>query len=160
MSYQYVKQSDNTVWHINELRAEHKNVSIPEGGDMSHLGYALLITTPRPTPLERHSVQEMPPVNNVQTWAQIAFTIDEIKSQLTAAVQEHLDAEAQTKGYDNIVSACSYAGAPNPFQVESMAFITWRGEVWAACYAIMAEVEAGTRAIPAAEELIAELPGF
>jgi len=76
----------------------------------------------------------------------------------TNAVQTHLDMQARAKNYDDIVSACSYAGAPNPFQGEGQAFVKWRGDVWAKCYAIMAEVQGGQRPAPSIPDLIAELP--
>ena len=85
-------------------------------------------------------------------------TINQIKVEMTNAVQEHLDSVAQGRGYDNILSACSYAGAPNAFQAESQAFIVWRADVWVACYQIMVAVESGTRAVPAVDQLLAELP--
>ncbi len=85
-------------------------------------------------------------------------TPEQIKQQLTWAVQRHLDVKAQERNYDNIVSACSYAAAVNPFQEEGLAYLNWRSSVWAYCYTVMAEVEAQTRLVPTAEELIAELP--
>jgi hypothetical protein len=78
--------------------------------------------------------------------------------EYTDAVQSHLDSKAQERNYDNIVSACSYAGAPNPFQAEGSAFVSWRGDVWAACYQIMGEVQGGQRPAPTIVGLIAELP--
>jgi hypothetical protein len=78
--------------------------------------------------------------------------------QYTDAVQSHLDAKAQERNYDNIVSACSYAGAPNPFQADGSAFVAWRGDVWAACYQIMGEVQGGQHGAPTIADLIAELP--
>jgi hypothetical protein len=78
--------------------------------------------------------------------------------QYTDAVQAHLDTSARTRNYDDIVSACSYAGAPNPFQAEGAAFVTWRGDVWAACYQIMGEVQGGQHGAPTIADLIAELP--
>lgn len=83
---------------------------------------------------------------------------DSIKKRLADAVQAHLDGESRLRGYDNIVNACGYAAATNPFQVESMSFVSWRGNVWAKCYQIMAEVEDGQRPIPTESELIAMLP--
>jgi hypothetical protein len=80
------------------------------------------------------------------------------KAEFQREVQKHLDAEARACGYDNIVSACSYAGAPNPFQAEGVSFITWRGEVWAYCYAVIADIQSGARQIPTIAELLAELP--
>lgn len=79
---------------------------------------------------------------------------------LQQAVQEHLDSTAIAKGYDSILSACSYAGAPNAFQAESVAFITWRGAVWEACYAMLAAFQAGQAAVPTKDELLDALPPF
>lgn len=76
------------------------------------------------------------------------------------AVDAILNSTAQSKGYDNIVSACSYSAAQNPFQIESTRFVVWRGEVWAACYVILADVQAGVRGIPTIDELLSELPQF
>jgi hypothetical protein len=84
----------------------------------------------------------------------------DVKAQLTAVVQAHLDATARTRGYDSIVSACSYAGAPNQFQAESQQFLAWRANVWTKCYEVMADVDSGARPVPTAEHLISELPPF
>lgn len=79
-------------------------------------------------------------------------------AEYTVAVQTHLDTKAQEYHYDDIVSACSYAAAPNPFQAEGVAFVTWRGACWALCYSTMAEVKAGTRAQPTIAALLAAMP--
>ena len=124
---------DGTIKGDFEIRADHPNISF--GPDTyAELGW-LAYSQP---PAEETPVQ--------------------IKAKLSWAVQMHLDAEAQRRHYDSIVSACSYAAAPNVFQTEALALLTWRSNVWATCYAIMAEVEAGQRAIPTSEALIAELP--
>lgn len=80
--------------------------------------------------------------------------------QFTDAVQQHLDSKARSKGYDNIISACSYAAAPNPFQEESAQFVTWRGNVWAYCYQELAKVQAGTRLVPDIGVFLMELPAY
>lgn len=85
-------------------------------------------------------------------------TAEQTIASLTNAVQSLLETTAQSVGYDGIVSACSYAGAPNPFQAESQRFVSWRGNVWATCYAIMGQVQAGNRPVPTESELLAELP--
>lgn len=87
-------------------------------------------------------------------------SIEQQLAALQQAVQEHLDNTAIAKGYDSILSAGSYAGAPNAFQAESVAFITWRGAVWEACYAMLAAFQAGQTAVPTKAELIAALPPF
>lgn len=85
-------------------------------------------------------------------------TLDQTRTRLQAAVQAHLDATARAHGYDSILSACSYASAPNPYQAEGAAFLAWRGAVWQVCYTVLAAVESGARQVPTATELIAELP--
>lgn len=79
-------------------------------------------------------------------------------TQYEAAVQAHLDSAAEAVGYDNILSACSYAGYANPFQAEGQSFLVWRGAVWQYCYAQVAAIQAQQRAQPTVAELIAELP--
>lgn len=76
------------------------------------------------------------------------------------ATQQRLDKTSNEYGYDNIVNACGYASAENPYQTESLAFVSWRGNVWAHVYQALADVEAGKRAEPTIEDLIAELPVF
>lgn len=89
-------------------------------------------------------------------YAQQAF--EKSIKDFTDAVQEHLDKAAQNKGYDNIVSACSYGAVQNPFQKESILFIAWRGEVWSYCYQELDKVKTGTRPIPDLQDFINELP--
>jgi hypothetical protein len=77
----------------------------------------------------------------------------------TAAVQAHMDAMAQSRGYDDIKSAVTYADEPavQTFQAEGQAFRTWRSLVWAHCYTLMAQVQAGAP-MPTMQDLIASLP--
>ncbi len=75
-----------------------------------------------------------------------------------AAIQKHLDSEAQAAGYDNVLSAVSYAGYTNPYQTEGQSFLAWRGAVWSYAYEQMGLVLAGTRTKPTPSELVAELP--
>lgn len=85
--------------------------------------------------------------------------LEATQQQLTQAVQDHMDSTAQTKGYDNIHTACSYYNSTDHiFATEGQACLQWRDKVWRTCYNILDEVKAGTRKIPTAEELIAELP--
>lgn len=90
-----------------------------------------------------------------QTSEEIQF---QIKQQMTNFVQSILDAEAQKHNYDNIVSATSYAGYPNQFQAEGIAFGVWRSAVWVKCYEIMNDVLDGKRQVPTEEQLLSELP--
>lgn len=80
---------------------------------------------------------------------------------LTDAVQTHLDTTAQERSYDGILSLCSYATSENPkFRAEGVAGVAWRDACWAKGYEVLAACQAGTRAVPTAEELVAEMPVF
>lgn len=98
------------------------------------------------------SDEEANQLNNPQ------LTIEQIAAKFESDIQSYLDDEAQLRGYDNITTACSYAAAPNPFQVESISFVTWRGNVWAYCYGELAKAKSGTRPMPTIEQIISELP--
>ena len=87
-------------------------------------------------------------------------TQDEIIQSFKDAIQATLDEAARANGYDDIVSACSYAGYQNVFQAEAIAFGQWRANVWAYGYAELDKVMAGTRPVPTVAEILAELPAL
>lgn len=81
------------------------------------------------------------------------------EAEAQAVVADHLNAVASERGYDTIISACTYALSATPqFKAEGEACVTWRDAVWIKAYQILGEVQAGARPIPTPEELIAELP--
>lgn len=86
------------------------------------------------------------------------YQTSNLVSLFKSRIQALLDEKAQAKGYDSIVSACSYAGYENPFRAEGEAFGVWRANVWAYGYEQLALIQTGARAIPTVEEFLAELP--
>lgn len=89
-------------------------------------------------------------------------TIDDLIEINTQAIQLHLDSFARSKGYGNIVSACSYASQPNGahFQAEGAAFLAWRSAVWAKAYDVVGKVKSGKLPMPTVDESIASMPVF
>lgn len=84
-----------------------------------------------------------------------------VQKEVTLRVQNMLDTFARTRGYDSIISAASYTASAVPqFAAEAARCVALRDQVWAACYAIMGEVKAGTRILPTVEQIIAELPAL
>lgn len=77
-------------------------------------------------------------------------TIEDYEHAVEAVLQECATAHR----YDDIVSACSYAAVPNPFQDESAAILQWRGNVWAWCYGLLANPPA---TLPTLDEFRAAL---
>jgi hypothetical protein len=91
-----------------------------------------------------------------------APTIDQLIAANVREIQSALDAQAKARGYDSILSACSYAAQPTgaPFQAESAAFVAWRSAVWAQAYAALAQVQAGTVPMPTPAEAVAAMPAL
>lgn len=110
-------------------------------------GLVWLDTTAKPTMAEIEAA-----------WAGVQAEI--IKNGLITAAQSHMDSTAQSSGYDDIKTACTYADEPAvpKFQAEGQAFRAWRSLVWAYCYAQLDAVTAGERMVPTADVLIGELP--
>ena len=83
----------------------------------------------------------------------------QLTKQFTESVQKWMDSKAQERGYDNIISACTYADSTDAkFAAEGKAAKEWRDKVWRHCYDVVAQVVSGSRDIPTTSELLAELP--
>jgi len=68
---------------------------------------------------------------------------------IVQAVQDRLDTFAQTRNYDGILSACTYASSTvAKFAAEGLAAVNARDATWSALYALMGEVQAGTKPMP------------
>ena len=84
---------------------------------------------------------------------------DKVQRELTAMVQEYMDKAVMARGYDGILSACSYVDTGvEKFDTEGAKCREWRSAVWAKCYEVLDDVLQGNRAVPTAEELLAMLP--
>lgn len=82
-------------------------------------------------------------------------------SALQAAVQARLDAFAQERYYDGILSACTYATSTVPnFKSDGQTCVNARDLTWGACFKVLGDVKAGKRQIPTEEELLAMLPAL
>jgi len=93
--------------------------------------------------------------------AMAAEALTSTRKVLADAMQAHLDQTAQERGYDGILSLCSYATSANArFGPEGQAGVTFRDAVWAFGYGLIDEIQAGTRPVPTAEELVAALPSI
>lgn len=76
-----------------------------------------------------------------------------------AAVQTHIDAVAQSKGYADGVALASYVASNNAqWSAEATVFSKWRDDVWAYAYQQLAAVQSGARQGPSMTGLVLELP--
>ena len=73
----------------------------------------------------------------------------DIQKLVVDSTQARLDDFAKTKNYDGILSACTYATSSVPtFKADADYCVAQRDATWAALYALMADVQAGTKPMP------------
>ena len=116
--------------------------SVPEGHALHWTGVIWQAVPPPPVP------EPEPP------------TEAEVLATFSGAVQAHLDAVAQSWGYDNVYTAATYAEEPAvaEFQREGKSLRAWRSRVWAAARQALADVQGGKTPQPTVADLIASLP--
>ena len=159
----------------NDIRALWPNTSFAQPFNPGE-PYVWVFPTPAPAhDVVTHAVREIAPElvegNYEQRWEVVELPEEQAAAnlaafnqarlnQIVAEAQARLDAFARTRHYDDIKSASDYAGCSVPrFDVEGTYCRDARAETWAALYAMLDEVNAGTRPIPASlADLEAELP--
>lgn len=86
-------------------------------------------------------------------------TPEETQARYTQVAQSALDTFARTRGYDSIMSACSYATSTDAqFRAEAECCVTLRDATWRRAYEILDAVIAGTMELPTEEEFLTMLP--
>lgn len=129
------------------------------------LGYLKIINEEYPTNIgETKKVIETKKVKGdtyITSYRVVSKSLEELTELFKKKTQELLDTKAKEKGYDDILSACSYAGYENDFKAEGEAFGIWRAKVWKYGYALLDAIGKGERTLPKSfEELMKELPKF
>lgn len=88
-----------------------------------------------------------------------AETPDQAFLRLQAIVQKRLDEWAGERGYESILSLCTYATSTVPkFQEEGRRGVQVRDACWTYGYALLDDVQSGRRPIPSEAEVLAGLP--
>lgn len=160
----YYKTADASIATIAEIRAALPHVSIPAGADLSEFGYEFLVETTAPAADPGHVVVEGDPEliagEWVTTWVQQAKAPEAIMVEIVSSTQARLDAFAQTRNYDGILSACTYATSTvTKFQEEAEYCVNARDATWSTLYGILEEVQTEVRGMPTGYAAIeAELP--
>lgn len=74
-------------------------------------------------------------------------------------IQTRLDEFAQSRGYDGIMSACTYATSTvEKFRVEGQYCVDVRDATWSKCYEILALWEQGAVEVNSYEDIESQLP--
>lgn len=85
---------------------------------------------------------------------------EELQKEVIDAAQQRLDNFARSRGYDGILSLCTYAASAYPkFQAEGAYGVVARDGTWSKLYEILLEVQNGTRPVPSGyKDIEPELP--
>ena len=123
---------------------ERAKIGVVEVPDPVHPDPDMYITTENPdgslTVIDR-SIEERTQI--------AANKKNQIQSNIVQQTQERLDAFAQTRGYDSVLSACTYATSGIPkFATEGQYMVNMRDATWGKLYSIMESVKAGTTPMP------------
>jgi hypothetical protein len=79
----------------------------------------------------------------------IRFTDQEISDSINVMVQMHLNAFAMTKGYESMLSACTYINsAVDQFRKDAEYCVQIRDETWQAAFSVLASVLSGDIPMP------------
>lgn len=173
----YILTTDNSYPHSeSSIRAAFNQTSFPTPFRPPE-GYEVVFPAPTPTydPITQMA-REIAPVLTVKGTYSQQYEVIELDAEtiaanqaaalanlinsVTTSTQSRLDDFAKTRNYDGILSACTYATSTIPaFAAEGQYCIAARDATWVALYAILNDVEAGTRPMPASfADVAAELP--
>lgn len=158
------QQVEKYPYSIGQLRKDNPQVSFPKNpSDAVLAAYGVLPVATAAQPsfdAATQKVEEGTPADIdgqwTQVWNIVALTPEEqqqyladLQDSIVSDTQRRLDTFARTRGYDGILSACTYATSPTPkFAAEGQYCVTSRDATWAKLYEMLAEVEAGTRPVP------------
>lgn len=177
----YAKVANGSIvkypYTFDDLRQDNPQTSFPaapSSDTLAEFGMVPVLVKGKPSydPLTQ-AVEEGVPTYSGQQWEQNwvirSATAQEsaaykaaLQDSIVQATQQRLDAFAQTRQYDGILSACTYATSPTPkFAAEGQYCVAQRDATWAKLYQMMAEVEAGTRPVPSGfDDIESELPAL
>ena len=172
----YIRLSDgNYPMSWNNVKADFPNTSFSKASGLPE-GYAVVTDTSKPTidPFIQDFVEVAPVLNGTdyeQTFEIIDFTGQDLTDglalkksdsieQAERAVQDYINTQCVSLGYDNVNSIAKYLTNENDFYAECQSLSLWVGKVWTKTMSIKADVEAGTILEPTPEELVAMLPVY
>jgi len=167
----YINTNTLQIHTENEIRALNPNTSFPVPFSPPPV-YSLVFPSPQPqyNPVTEVVIEgkpklsskgnyeqqfEVKPKYTTEEETQAAITTDllakslVIQSGIVQQVQLRLDTFAQSRNYDSILSASTYAtSAILKFAQEGQAAVNARDATWATLYTVLGEVQSGKRPMP------------
>lgn len=161
---------------VLDYQTSHPNVSVPQtatNAQLEELGIYLVKPVTPPVVTVFQTLTDGTPVlqNGVwtQNWVIGSATPLQVQSNKAAMIaqceqdnQERMDTFAQTRGYDNMLSACTYAtSTTEPYKTEGQYCVSARDASWSDFYAYFAACEAGSQPWPTSfADVIPSLPAL
>lgn len=136
---------------VFEIGQKFVGVYPPEAAEWCNANNAFMYETTIAGATERTFEIGIPPQPSMEV----------IKKMYEDAVQAHLDATAQSRGYDDTYTCLSYLNSTDEvWRTEANIFNAWRDSVWRRCHEILNAFMAGEIPQPTIEEVIAMLPAI
>lgn len=137
-------QKDSVVYSEHDIRSAIPNVSLPEillPEHVSEFGFSEY-TPSEPIPLTPEEIAA------------------KLQLDIITLTQHRLDDFARTRGYDGILSLCTYVTSPSlRFSAEGQYGVEVRDATWSKLYEILGEIQNGIRPMPSGYyEIEPELP--
>lgn len=166
----YINTTTLTKHTESEIRAAFPNVSFPQPF-VAPDEYAYIFPAPKPeyNPVTQSVRETTPERTALGHWEQRWEVVELFETQeerdtaiaadaeakrlaaiagIVAAMESLFDTTAQSRRYDNRITCALRAGYAGPFQAEGLAFATWMDRQNAIAYQMLAQVQAGTMAMP------------
>jgi len=178
----YLKLTDSGAierypYHLADLLADHPHTIFPQPMSAADLAdyrvHEVAATEPPAVGMDQDVVEAAPALIDgvwTQQWTLTTVSAEVLAqrqadaqaalvARFTSALEAHYDAKARERRYDSRYTCALRAGYAGPFKAEGTAFAQWMDACNAHAYTVLAQVQAGQRAMPASPQaLIAELP--
>jgi hypothetical protein len=175
--YIKVKNGKPVNYSVEQLRRDNSNISFPaELNERALADYNVFylneVDKPKFDP-SKEEIVELEPINSngkwFQAWGVKKLSTEQsneyfikISKEISTSLQQLLDHFAKTRGYDSMVSACSYKDSlVKKFATEAKHCIFIRDSAWSKFEEIMADAKAKKRPLPKnLEEIQKEMPSL
>ena len=152
-------------YHYDDVRAAFPHISFPASPPEDFVPpepYEPIIIDPIPPAEWNQQIKQAQPIRDMGTgiWSvswqiiersqeELGMFLGMLRQQVIDAVQKRLDDFAATRGYDGILSVCTYVADPNPEMAHEGAVAVYlRSITWQALRAIETEISLGLRQPP------------
>ena len=160
---------------LEDIRKENPNTSFPESVSDETLlgfGYYRVVTTPPAFDDSASKLQQegevfvdgecrlQYSVVTISPEEQVA-KMEFVKNNLIMQIQDRMEKFVQSRGYDSLLSACSYATSKVPkFQAEGQYCVDLRDATWTKAMEIMQKAQEGETPVPSIDAVFEALPSM